>query len=156
MSLSIPQYHGGVRNNQCFHTTSCMISLSSSMVRRTLPDPVLYLCFLWPLPGQTCTLCSLRLPSFGPGVFRGVDDLRDGIIRTPLPPMTTFQDDPLRVLRAVRFAARFGFTLHDVRVLSCLVWSCQLINIRAVRRYLHYLSPIAGRLSTHGMCRPKC
>lgn len=46
--------------------------------------------------------------------FRGVDDLRDGIIRTPLSPMITFRDDPLRVLRAVRFAARFGFALHEV------------------------------------------
>ncbi|CAM9641777.1 unnamed protein product [Ectocarpus fasciculatus] len=44
---------------------------------------------------------------------RGVDDLRDGIIRTPLSPMITFRDDPLRVLRAVRFAARFGFALHE-------------------------------------------
>eukprot|EP00903_Cladosiphon_okamuranus_P016856 g15544.t1 len=44
---------------------------------------------------------------------RGMDDLRGGIIRTPLSPMITFQDDPLRVLRAVRFAARFGFTLHE-------------------------------------------
>lgn len=43
-----------------------------------------------------------------------MDDLRSGIIRTPLSPMLTFQDDPLRVLRAVRFAARFGFTLHEV------------------------------------------
>ncbi|CAB1113427.1 unnamed protein product [Ectocarpus sp. CCAP 1310/34] len=44
---------------------------------------------------------------------RGVNDLRDGIIRTPLSPMITFRDDPLRVLRAVRFAARFGFALHE-------------------------------------------
>lgn len=36
------------------------------------------------------------------------------MIRTPLSPMLTFRDDPLRVLRAVRFAARFGFTLHEV------------------------------------------
>lgn len=45
---------------------------------------------------------------------RGIDDLREGIIRTPLPPMVTFLDDPLRLMRAVRFAARFGFTLHEV------------------------------------------
>ncbi|CAM9905559.1 unnamed protein product, partial [Sphacelaria rigidula] len=44
---------------------------------------------------------------------RGLDDLRAGIIRTPLSPMVTFQDDPLRVLRALRFASRFGFTLHE-------------------------------------------
>jgi len=45
--------------------------------------------------------------------LRGLDDLRDGIIRTPLDPMETFTDDPLRVLRAVRFASRFGFELES-------------------------------------------
>ncbi|GIL45308.1 hypothetical protein Vafri_2575 [Volvox africanus] len=43
---------------------------------------------------------------------RGLQDLRDGLIRTPLPPRETFLDDPLRVLRAVRFGTRFGFRLH--------------------------------------------
>jgi hypothetical protein len=44
---------------------------------------------------------------------RGLADLRDGIIRTPLAPKETFMDDPLRVLRAVRFASRFGFELEE-------------------------------------------
>ncbi|CAI5945102.1 unnamed protein product [Closterium sp. NIES-65] len=44
---------------------------------------------------------------------RGIADLNGGIIRTPLPPHQTFLDDPLRVLRAVRFAARFGFSLDE-------------------------------------------
>jgi len=44
---------------------------------------------------------------------RGLDDLRAGIIRTPLTPMETFLDDPLRVLRAVRFGTRFGFELEQ-------------------------------------------
>jgi poly(A) polymerase len=39
-------------------------------------------------------------------------DLRAGILRTPLAPRITFFDDPLRMLRAVRFAARFGFTIE--------------------------------------------
>ena len=43
---------------------------------------------------------------------RGLDDLRDGILRTPLEPRLTFFDDPLRMLRAVRFAARFGFIIE--------------------------------------------
>ncbi|GFR42511.1 hypothetical protein Agub_g3403 [Astrephomene gubernaculifera] len=43
---------------------------------------------------------------------KGLQDLRDGLIRTPLPPLETFLDDPLRVLRAVRFGTRFGFRLH--------------------------------------------
>lgn len=42
---------------------------------------------------------------------RGVDDLRAGLIRTPLPAAKTFLDDPLRVLRAARFAARYGYDL---------------------------------------------
>ncbi|KAK9804964.1 hypothetical protein WJX73_004680 [Symbiochloris irregularis] len=44
---------------------------------------------------------------------RGQEDLQSGLIRTPLPASETFMDDPLRVLRAVRFAARFGFTLDE-------------------------------------------
>ncbi|EKM60714.1 uncharacterized protein PHACADRAFT_110357 [Phanerochaete carnosa HHB-10118-sp] len=42
---------------------------------------------------------------------KGLSDLKDGIIRTPLSPKETFMDDPLRVIRCVRFASRFGFEL---------------------------------------------
>ncbi|KAG8891337.1 CCA tRNA nucleotidyltransferase, mitochondrial, partial [Tulasnella sp. 408] len=42
---------------------------------------------------------------------KGLDDLREGVARTPLPPRETFLDDPLRVLRCIRFASRFGFEL---------------------------------------------
>ena len=41
----------------------------------------------------------------------GFADLASGTLRTPLPPLLTFRDDPLRVLRAVRFSARFGMAL---------------------------------------------
>lgn len=44
---------------------------------------------------------------------RGKSDLRAGKIVTPLPPRQTFLDDPLRVLRAIRFGARFGFELDE-------------------------------------------
>ena len=47
---------------------------------------------------------------------KGLEDLRAGVVRTPLPPRTTFLDDPLRILRSVRFASRFGFTLDDAIV----------------------------------------
>ncbi|MDW8206248.1 MAG: HD domain-containing protein [Chloroherpetonaceae bacterium] len=43
---------------------------------------------------------------------KGLADLRSGIIRTPLEPRVTFFDDPLRMLRAIRFAARFEFTIE--------------------------------------------
>ncbi|XVE66833.1 hypothetical protein DITRI_Ditri08aG0111400 [Diplodiscus trichospermus] len=44
---------------------------------------------------------------------RGIEDLKFGRIVTPLSPKATFLDDPLRVLRAIRFGARFGFTLDE-------------------------------------------
>lgn len=44
--------------------------------------------------------------------FNGVDDLKNKIIRTPLNPSITFSDDPLRMMRAIRFAARLQFTIE--------------------------------------------
>ena len=43
---------------------------------------------------------------------RAYADLEAGTLRTPTDPKITFEDDPLRMLRAVRFAARFGFTIE--------------------------------------------
>ncbi|XLR54256.1 hypothetical protein S83_004928, partial [Arachis hypogaea] len=44
---------------------------------------------------------------------RGISDLKSGRIVTPLPPKAIFLDDPLRVLRAIRFGVRFEFTLDE-------------------------------------------
>jgi tRNA nucleotidyltransferase/poly(A) polymerase len=44
---------------------------------------------------------------------KGYDDMQKKILRTPLEPYQTFKDDPLRVLRLIRFAARLGYTIED-------------------------------------------
>ena len=61
---------------------------------------------------------SLQAEDFGALVdpFGGIRDLNDGIIRTPLDPDTTYSDDPLRMLRAVRFAARLSTPEHPFTI----------------------------------------
>ena len=57
---------------------------------------------------------SLNESSYGELIdpFNGVDDLKKGVIKTPLDPHITFSDDPLRMMRAVRFASQLDFDVH--------------------------------------------
>ena len=58
---------------------------------------------------------SLNPDNFGKLVdpFEGVKDLEEKIIRTPLEPAQTFSDDPLRMMRGIRFATQLGFRIED-------------------------------------------
>lgn len=56
---------------------------------------------------------SLQKEDYGKLIdpFGGVKDLQEGLIRTPLNPDTTYSDDPLRMIRAIRFATQLNFTI---------------------------------------------
>jgi len=50
--------------------------------------------------------------------YDGFDDLAAGRLRTPIAPAQSFGDDPLRMLRAARFASQLGFTVDDAALVA--------------------------------------
>lgn len=73
--------------------------------------------------------------------FRGLEDLRSGLIRTPLDPDITFSDDPLRMLRAVRFAAQLSFTI-DPGTFEAISRNAERLDIISQERITDELNKI--------------
>lgn len=66
-------------------------------------------------------------------LYNGIKDINKKLIKTPLDPVITFSDDPLRILRAIRFATVFNFTL-DKRVYRAIIDTRERLNIVSQER----------------------
>lgn len=73
--------------------------------------------------------------------FGGVEDIQNRIIRTPLDPAITFSDDPLRMMRAIRFATQLGFKI-DMKAIQAIVENVERIKIISKERITDELNKI--------------
>ncbi len=86
---------------------------------------------------------SLNQNNFGELIdpFNGVDDLQNKRIVTPQDPIQTFSDDPLRMLRAIRFASQLGFTIDPVTY-SSIVHNAYRLEIITIERIMDEFNKI--------------
>ena len=85
----------------------------------------------------TINALAIALNMNSPGevidLFEGISDIKNKIIRTPLEPDTTFSDDPLRMMRAIRFATQLGFKI-EVTALDSIRRNAERIKIVSSER----------------------
>ena len=88
---------------------------------------------------------SLNTNNFGDLLdpFNGVNDLEKKIIRTPLEPRITYSDDPLRMMRAIRFATQLDFTI-ELKSLQAITKNKERIQIVSNERIIDELNKILG------------
>lgn len=80
---------------------------------------------------------SLNPESFGELIdpFFGIEDLENKILRTPLEPEQTYSDDPLRMMRALRFASTLNFTIEP-KSLAAITTQAERIKIVSMERIM--------------------
>jgi poly(A) polymerase len=84
---------------------------------------------------------------------QGMSDIEKKILRTPLPPDRTFADDPLRMLRAMRFACKLGFTI-DSRTWDAIIANASNLSppkVSAERIRDEFCKTIMCRQPSHGL-----
>lgn len=86
---------------------------------------------------------SLHADNFGELMdpFGGIEDLNKGIIRTPLAPDQTYSDDPLRMMRAIRFATQLDFKI-DIASLASIRKNAERLTIISKERIMDELNKI--------------
>lgn len=86
---------------------------------------------------------SINKETFGSFMdpFSGLEDLKNKLIRTPLDPDITFSDDPLRMMRAIRFAAQLNFTIAEP-TLKSIADNAERIVIVSAERIISELNKI--------------
>jgi len=91
---------------------------------------------------NTLALC-LNQDRFGELIdpFGGMKDLEDGIIKTPLEPNVTYSDDPLRMMRAIRFATQLDFSI-EAKSLEALTNNAHRLSIVSKERIIDELNKI--------------
>jgi len=88
---------------------------------------------------------SLNEANFGALLdpFNGMEDLENGTIKTPLNPDITYSDDPLRMMRAIRFATQLNFTIEKAS-LAAIAKNSQRLKIITRERIVDELNKIMG------------
>lgn len=88
---------------------------------------------------------SLNSSSFGELIdpFGGVEDIANRVIRTPLDPDITFSDDPLRMMRAIRFATQLNFTILP-ETLAAIKRNSERLSIISAERIIDELNKIVA------------
>jgi putative nucleotidyltransferase with HDIG domain len=86
---------------------------------------------------------SLHADNYGELIdpFNGIEDLNNEIIRTPLDPDTTYSDDPLRMMRAIRFATQLGFKI-EAQSLQSIYGNAHRLEIISQERIMDELNKI--------------
>ena len=86
---------------------------------------------------------SLNPKNFGEVIdpFEGLKDIQQKILRTPLDPGTTFSDDPLRMMRVIRFAAQLHFSIEE-ETLAAISTHAERIRIISKERIADELNKI--------------
>ena len=86
----------------------------------------------------TVNAMALRVPELEfVDPFGGANDLAKGVLRTPVDPRQSFDDDPLRMMRAVRFVAQLGFRIEPetAEALSDMVDRIEIVSARRNRQF---------------------